>query len=77
MSDKTVVFETESVTVDAETTFVEEHREEQAIRDLAKEVRRLKVFERAMESMAAQYICPKTTALEMANEILKKPKAGE
>lgn len=37
------------------------------------ECERLRVFERAMESMAAQMIHPKMTALEMANMQLEEP----
>ena len=32
----------------------------------AAEIERLKIFERAMENMAAQIVCPRLTALEMA-----------
>jgi hypothetical protein len=41
------------------------------IRWLVGEVERLRKFERAMESLAAQIICPKQTATEMAEQILR------
>ena len=45
----------------------------QAIQAAKAECERLRVFERAMESMAAQMIHPKMTALEMANMQLEEP----
>lgn len=44
-----------------------------AARDIADEVRELLVYKRAMESMAAQFIHPKTTALELAKQQLREP----
>jgi hypothetical protein len=41
-------------------------------KDIANQVRELLVYRRAIESMAAQFICPKTTALELARQILQK-----
>ena len=49
-------------------------------KDIANQVRELLVYRRAIESMAAQFICPKTTALELARQILQKQppqKTGE
>lgn len=43
-----------------------------AATEIACEVRKLLVYQRAMEAMAAQVICPKTTAQELAEQILKK-----
>jgi len=34
-------------------------------------VRQLLVYQRAMEAMAAQFVCPKTTPQELADQILK------
>ena len=41
-------------------------------KDIASQVRELLIYRRAIESMAAQFICPKTTALELARQILQK-----
>lgn len=41
-------------------------------RQIADEVRELLIYRRAMESMAAQFVCPKMTALEMARMQLKE-----
>ena len=49
-------------------------------KDIANQVRELLVYRRAIESMAAQFICPKTTALELARQILQEQppqKTGE
>lgn len=39
--------------------------------EIAREVRQLLVYQRAMEAMAAQFVCPKTTPQELADQILK------
>jgi hypothetical protein len=36
-------------------------------------VHELLIYKRAMESMAAQFVHPKTTAMEMATQVLRKP----
>ena len=48
--------------------------------DIASQVRELLVYRQAIESMAAQFIHPKTTALQLARQILQKQtpcKTGE
>jgi flagellar biosynthesis regulator FlaF len=40
------------------------------VRDLRKENEDLQIYRRAIESMAAQFVHPKTTALELARQIL-------
>jgi hypothetical protein len=39
-------------------------------KDIAQQVRELLIYKRAMDSMAAQFICPKTTGLELAKQQL-------
>jgi len=41
-------------------------------KDIASQVRELLVYRRAIESMAAQFIHPKTTALQLARQILQQ-----
>lgn len=43
------------------------------VQALASEVDRLKPFEQAMRSMAAQFVHPKTTAEDMCEQILATP----
>jgi len=40
------------------------------VRDLRRENEELQIYKRAIESMAKQFIDPKTTALELARQIL-------
>jgi isocitrate/isopropylmalate dehydrogenase len=40
------------------------------VHDLRKENEELQIYRRAIESMAAQFVHPKTTALELARQIL-------
>ena len=40
--------------------------------EIASQVRELLVYRRAIEAMAAQFVCPKTTPQELAKQILKK-----
>ena len=42
------------------------------IAELREENRRLLVYEQAMEAMASQFVHPKTTAQEMAEQILRR-----
>ena len=43
-------------------------------KDIANQVRELLVYKRAMENMAKQFVCPKMTALELAELQLRGEK---
>jgi len=61
----------EQVAVDAVATIESSARIwRELVRDLRRENEDLQIYRRAIESMAAQFICPKTTALELARQIL-------
>ena len=47
------------------------------VRDLEAEMARLRRYEQAMQSMAEQFISPKTTAEEMVADILKEPRGAK
>jgi flagellar biosynthesis regulator FlaF len=61
----------EQVAVDAVATIESSARIwRELVRDLRRENAELQIYRRAIESMAAQFIHPKTTALELARQIL-------
>jgi flagellar biosynthesis regulator FlaF len=61
----------EQVAVDAVATIESSARIwRELVRDLRKENAELQTYRRAIESMAAQFVHPKTTALELARQIL-------
>jgi flagellar biosynthesis regulator FlaF len=65
----------EQVAVDAVATIESSARIwRELVRDLRKENEDLQIYRRAIESMAAQFVCPKTTALELARQILGETK---
>ena len=65
----------EQVAIDAVATIESSARIwRELVRDLRKENQDLQIYRRAIESMAAQFIHPKTTALEWARQILGEAK---
>jgi len=61
----------EQVAVDAVATIESSARIwRELVRDLRRENEELQIYRRAIESMAAQFVHPKTTALELARQIL-------
>ena len=61
----------EQVAVDAVATIESSARIwRELVRDLRRENAELQIYRRAIESMAAQFVHPKTTALELARQIL-------
>jgi isocitrate/isopropylmalate dehydrogenase len=61
----------EQVAVDAVATIESSARIwRDLVRDLRRENEELQTYRRAIESMAAQFVHPKTTALELARQIL-------
>jgi isocitrate/isopropylmalate dehydrogenase len=65
----------EQVAIDAVATIESSARIwRELVRDLRKENEDLQIYRRAIESMAAQFIHPKTTALEWARQILGETK---
>jgi hypothetical protein len=65
----------EQVAVDAVATIESSARIwRELVRDLRRENAELQIYRRAIESMAKQFIDPKTTALEWARQILGEAK---
>jgi len=61
----------EQVAVDAVATIESSARIwRELVRDLRKENEELQIYRRAIESMATQFVHPKTTAIELARQIL-------